>query len=176
MTRSTTIINIFGAPGAGKSTAAAGIYCRLKSRGVACEYVPEFAKELSYANDMETLENQFYVSAIQYHRIFKLLNKVDFIITDSPVLTGIVYDAQHLAGFSTLLDDIQSRHKSINILLWRDESAEYDMSGRHHTLGESDKIHIVIQRMLVLHGVKYKQFNAREFDKLYEYINSTLEV
>lgn len=39
------LINFFGAPGAGKSTASAYIFSKLKMAGVNAEYVPEFAKD-----------------------------------------------------------------------------------------------------------------------------------
>lgn len=39
------IINLFGAPGAGKSTGAAYVFSQLKAAGVNAELVTEFAKE-----------------------------------------------------------------------------------------------------------------------------------
>lgn len=39
------IINLFGAPGAGKSTGAAYVFSQLKAAGVNAELVTEFAKD-----------------------------------------------------------------------------------------------------------------------------------
>lgn len=42
----TIVINLLGAPGAGKSTLAALIFSKLKMKNIACEIVTEFAKDL----------------------------------------------------------------------------------------------------------------------------------
>lgn len=41
----TIVVNLFGAPGAGKSTGAAYIFALLKMAGVEAELVTEFAKD-----------------------------------------------------------------------------------------------------------------------------------
>jgi thymidylate kinase len=171
----TTIINIFGGPGAGKSTAAALLFARMRMKGISCEYIPEFAKELSRANDMESIENQFYVSAIQYHRQYRLLGKVDYIVTDSPVLTGIVYDQLNLKGFREILADIQNRSSSINILLIRDESKEYETEGRHHTGFEAEQLDGDIEKLLQKYNVSYYEFYASDMQLLPDYIFNLLD-
>lgn len=52
------IINLFGAPGAGKSTGAAYIFSKLKMLGVNAELVTEFAKDKVWENNTEVLSNQ----------------------------------------------------------------------------------------------------------------------
>lgn len=42
------VINLFGAPGAGKSTGAAIVFAELKKRGVNAELVTEFAKDKTW--------------------------------------------------------------------------------------------------------------------------------
>ena len=42
------VINLFGAAGSGKSTAASYIFSQLKMRGIECELVQEFAKDLTW--------------------------------------------------------------------------------------------------------------------------------
>lgn len=41
----TIVVNLFGVPGAGKSTGAAYIFYRLKINGINAELVTEFAKD-----------------------------------------------------------------------------------------------------------------------------------
>lgn len=176
MKKQTTIINIFGGPGVGKSTAAALVYAHMRMKGISCEYVSEFAKELSRSGDIESIENQFFVSAIQYHRQFKLLGKVDFIVTDSPVLSGLVYDQQCLNGFSEIMRDIHSKSVSINILLKRDHSREFEPEGRHHDIKESKIIDDKIEQMLDDYEIYYAEVNASEMIHLPDYIMHVLEV
>lgn len=42
------VINLFGAPGSGKSVAASYIFSQLKMKGVECELIQEFAKDLTW--------------------------------------------------------------------------------------------------------------------------------
>ena len=42
------VINLAGAPGAGKSTLATEIFSKLKKLGYNCEYVDEYAKHVVY--------------------------------------------------------------------------------------------------------------------------------
>jgi len=174
--KKTTIINIFGGPGIGKSTAAALLFAHMRMKGISCEYVPEFAKELSRAGDMESIENQFFISAVQYHRQYRLIGKVDFIVTDSPVLLGVVYDQQLLKGFNEIMRDIHGKSLSINILLTRDKSRDYENEGRHHNSTEADVFDKKIERMLDEYEVTYCKVNASEMHHLPDYIMHILEV
>lgn len=174
--KSTSIINIYGGPGIGKSTAATALFVALKLRGISCEYVPEFAKELSWKRDIETLQNQFYISAVQYERQRSLIGKVNFIITDAPVLQGLVYDQQLLYGFTSVLHDIHHRTHSIDILLVRDDSGEYCEEGRHHAKDEALVYDAKIEQLLQGCGVPFVRIQAQDTDVLINYVFSTLEV
>ena len=56
--RNTIVINAFGGPGSGKTTACFQIACELKKKGYVVEYVPEYAKELAKASHDE-LDNLY---------------------------------------------------------------------------------------------------------------------
>lgn len=49
------VINIFGGPGVGKSTVAAGLFYRLKCLHYSVELVEEFAKYLVYQGMVDVL-------------------------------------------------------------------------------------------------------------------------
>lgn len=86
------IINLFAGPGAGKSTLAALVFAELKTKGHNAELVPEFAKELTWAERMRELTYQPYVFGQQYKRIRTLYEAcVDYIVVDSPLLLSCVY-------------------------------------------------------------------------------------
>lgn len=62
----TMIINIYGGPGIGKSTIAAGLFnlMNVTYEGfTSVELVTEYAKDLIWENRLTTLQNQFYIDA-----------------------------------------------------------------------------------------------------------------
>jgi len=135
-----TVINIFGGPGAGKSTMASELFVMMKKLGYKVELVTEFAKDLVYADDNTRLDDQLMVFAEQHHRLFRLKDKVDFVITDSPLLIAKVYN-KSLNGviFNPFVDDIFDRYDNINFVLERDDSF-YQKYGRIHNLSQSKEI------------------------------------
>ena len=87
----TKVINFFGGPGVGKSTIASGIFHELKKKDCNCEYVSEYAKDVVWEGTTNLLENQIHVFSEQLRRQWRLINKVEYIITDSPLLLSSVY-------------------------------------------------------------------------------------
>ena len=64
------LINLFGGPGAGKSTGAAYIFSQLKMAGVNAELVTEFAKDKVWEGNKEVFKNQAYIFGKQYLPVF----------------------------------------------------------------------------------------------------------
>ena len=79
------VVNLFGAPGAGKSTGAAYIFSRLKLAGINAELVTEFAKDKVWEESKAVFQNQAYIFGKQYFRISRVQDKVDVVITDFAV-------------------------------------------------------------------------------------------
>ena len=85
------VVNLYGGPGAGKSTGAAYVFSRLKEAGVAAELVTEFAKDLTWDHSRAILD-QMFVFGTQYHWLARLeLDGVQAAVTDSPLLLSVVY-------------------------------------------------------------------------------------
>ncbi len=91
MKTKTKIINLFGGPGAGKSTTMSGLFYKMKMDGMNVEFASEYAKDLAYEKTIDLLQNQMHVFAEQFRRQWRLIDQVDFIITDSPLILSSVY-------------------------------------------------------------------------------------
>lgn len=170
------IINLFGAPGAGKSTGAAYIFSKLKMLGVNAELVTEFAKDKVWENNTEVLSNQTYVFGKQHFRISRCANKVDVIVTDSPLLLSALYNKSDLLGeeFNDLVAKIFKSYNSVNYFIERDKP--YNPKGRLQTENESDCLAEKIKDMLAKYDIQYenRRGNLSAYDKIVEDIYSQL--
>ena len=94
----TKVVNFYGGPSAGKSTMAAQLFGWMKNKRMNVEYVPEFAKQLTW-RQAGCLDDQFYVFGNQHHELYTLKDQVDYIITDSPLLMSMHYADVGLSKF-----------------------------------------------------------------------------
>ena len=101
--RKTLVINLFGGPGVGKSTMCASIFSKLKILGFECEMATEYVKDIVWEESFKKLENQIYIFGKQHARVHRLLNKVDIVITDSPLLKSRVYDQDNNLALKNLV-------------------------------------------------------------------------
>ena len=92
------VINFFGEPGSGKSTAAAGLFYLLKQKKYNIELVTEFAKDLVYDEHYKALSSQNFVFANQEYRLSRLESSVDYAIMDSPILLSAIYAPEGYPG------------------------------------------------------------------------------
>ncbi len=127
----TKVVNLTGGPGSGKSTTAALLFAKLKMLGINCELVTEYAKDKVWEESFKTLDNQLYVLGKQYHRIHRLMGKVDYIITDAPLLHSLHYGEHMPSSFKQLVLDLNKEIPALNILLRRLKA--YNPKGRIQT-------------------------------------------
>ncbi len=124
------VVNLFAGPGAGKSTTAAGIFFQLKLAGIDCELVREYAKDVVWEGRSTLLddEGQFYIFAKQRKRMLDIRNKVDVIVTDSPLLLSRIYGANLSQSFHDLVGEEFERFDNINFFVER--TKPYNPNGR----------------------------------------------
>jgi nicotinamide riboside kinase len=144
----TKVINIIGAPGAGKSTIAAHIFSELKWRGLNAELVTEYAKELTWEGRLEELKNQIPVYLEQYNRMSRLRGKVDYIVTDSPLIISYFYGSKHDSGEEFLEGVHKDFNKWDNLTIFLNRTSPYHTEGRSQTSDESDKYSTEMRDML----------------------------
>lgn len=135
----TLVVNLFGGPGTGKSTIAAGTFFQLKANHINAELVTEYAKDKVWEDSLAVLANQIYIFANQHQRVFRCMGKVDVIITDSPVNLGLIYGNMYGNRMSDELSNLIrhefGRNDNLNIVLQR--SGNYDRRGRVQTEEEA---------------------------------------
>lgn len=149
------VVNLFGAPGSGKSTGAAFIFARLKMAGVNCELITEYAKDKTWEGNMTALNCQEYIFGKQSYRMMRCRDKVDVIVTDSPLPLGIFYNTNPILGkeYEKVVLDVFNSYNNLNYDIIR--VREYVQAGRNQTQEESDEIGDKIQFFLDDHGIEY---------------------
>ncbi len=168
----TQIYNFFAGPGAGKSTMAAGLFYELKMAGKNVELVTEYAKDLTWEKRHDTLGNQAYVFGKQYHRLSRLLGKVDAIITDSPILLSYSYAKDVPDSFKQSIVDIFKGMNNYNFFVRRRKI--YNPIGRNQTEDESKAIDNSILELLGEFRIKYEKVEGTR-EGLQELIGKVLE-
>ena len=146
------VINLFGGPGAGKSTTASELFALMKRQGLKVELVTEFAKDLTWEARTGTLTNQLYVLGKQDQRLRRLVGQVDWAITDSPLLLAHAYAVKppfNQAWFHEAVDGAFRSYENRNVYLHR--VAPYAAFGRSQTEAEADEIGRTIERLLADH-------------------------
>jgi hypothetical protein len=100
--RKTIVINLLGGPGVGKTVLAAALFAHMKMQGVNVEQVQEEVKGLIYENRRPQAFDQLYYLGVQSRKESQFYNKVDFIVTDAPLLLFPFYESYEALGNTTM--------------------------------------------------------------------------
>lgn len=175
----TTVVNLYGAPGAGKSTGAAYVFSKLKLDGVNCEYVPEFAKDKCWEDNKTVFaipENQFFIGANQLYRMTVLKDKVDVIITDSPLYLNAFYNTSDALGkeYETVMFRLSEMFDNMNFLIHRMKA--YSNAGRIQTAVEADRMAADLVEFLGKRSIEYMDVtgDVEGYEALYKTVKQRL--
>ena len=164
------VINLFGAPGAGKSTGATYIFSQLKMRGINAEYVSEFPKDKVWEESKEAFKNQAYLFGNQYFRISRCKDKVDVIVTDSPLPLSLLYNQDVNLGedFNKVVMKVFNSFNNLNYYINR--TKPYNPKGRLQNEKESDELVSPLKNLLTINEIKYNEYNGElsDYNKIVE--------
>lgn len=164
------VINLYGGPGAGKSTVAAGLFSRMKIEGHYVELVTEFARDEINSGSEHMLQYQDWIFAQQHLKLARLEDRgVDYVITDSPLLLVNIYakktkfnDQPYSSAFNRFVVEVDRSYDSINYFIQRRSDFQEKDKGRVHDLNEALAIDNDIQKMLNSAAIPYTTIPADE--------------
>lgn len=169
--KKTKVINLFAGSGAGKSTLAAGLFHTMKVSGYSVELVTEFVKTMAWENIIPNKYDQPYIFGNQSKNESRLYGKVDYVITDSPLLLGPVYENFYnghsitMAAVEKFLDVACTNGiEHVNFLLER--SNAFDGTGRFETEQQAKHIDNLIENKLIDIKAPYFILNKGMKDKI----------
>lgn len=176
MVKDALVVNLFAGPGTGKSTTAALLFGKLKVAGYNTEYVSEYAKDLVWEERTNALAFQPYVSVKQIWRQHRLRDKVDIIITDSPILLGMVYKGDgYTNNFGLFLRESFEGFNNVNFFLERNPEAHpWNQAGRGQTEAEAMQIDAKIRSMLLALGAQYRSVAVMDGEQTADFIRDTI--
>jgi hypothetical protein len=153
------VINLFAGPGSGKSTTAAGLFYLLKNAGSNSELVTEFAKQLVWQERHATFGDQLYILAKQNHKLQTLKGKVEFAVTDSPLLLSNIYaPKEYIGGFDVLVNNTFDSYDNLNFFIRRVKP--YNPVGRNQGEMVAKEIDVIIKKYLDIRGIPYLQVDG----------------
>lgn len=141
------VLNIFGAPGSGKSLAALGLVGWLKRMRWNAEYVPEFAKDQVWANSSHKLKMQNWIFANQEMRLRMLSSRIAFAVTDSPLPLSVFYEPDgYPSSFRSLVFYFFNEYDNVNVFLKRTHA--YSTVGRMQNEAEAQQMELRMEAFL----------------------------
>lgn len=162
------VINFLGEPGCGKSTASTYVFSKLKMLGINCEYVSEFMKDKVYEENNVVPKYQEYVFGKQSFKLDRVKDKVDVIITDSPLILSVLYNTDEVLGedFNKVVIRKFNSFDNYNILLTRHH--EYVKDGRFQNEKQSIDLRTNLVNILKKYNIDYvvRNSNLDEYNKL----------
>lgn len=152
----TKVINLLGAPGAGKSVLAVDLFSLMKKKYASVELVTEYAKELHYEGLRSENLDPLDVFAEQHRRVNRLIGNVEFVITDSPLYLSAFYATKisYPKEFGDYVVALSKRFNNVNIMLQRNH--RYDPRGRSQGEEESNAIHHELIEFLTKHSISFE--------------------
>lgn len=174
----TTIISMYGGPGAGKSTSAAYMYYLLKAAGENVELVREYVKDWAWEGRSIGAYDQIYFLGKQARKESMLFGKVKWLVTDSPMFMNYYYatlystprlgEAIKSAVLAFYEQSLEDGHQHHHVLLHR--TNPYVQEGRYQNEQEALSIDDGVEKMLdqlKIPGVIHCESNEESLRKLW---------
>ncbi len=175
----TTVINLYGGSGLGKSTTAALIFGEMKLKGMHCELVREYAKEWAWGDRKIMPEDQEHILAVQLSREQLYYGKLDYVVTDSPLLLGPIYQKYYSGSdpiaaevFKNLKIAEQSGVKYMNFLLKRNKP--FDPRGRFETEEQAKEVDACVEAYLNHYSIQFDIVGSEGNERVHEIISKVI--
>lgn len=162
---------MLGGSGVGKSTLAAGLYYQMKLAHKNVELVREYVKLLAWQGIKPGQYDQVNIFGEQCKLEHSLYGKVEYIVTDSPIILAPIYEHFYHGDSMTEEAAIKFLEKSknngvehINLVLTRGK--EYDTEGRFQTLEEAQQVDTMVRNFLFKYNMPFIEIHGPEQERV----------
>jgi hypothetical protein len=163
------VINLFGAPGRGKSSVRSGVFWLMKSHHLSVEEVSEYAKYLVLTErHWQLKEEQLYLFSKQHHKQLIIERAgYEYAVTDSPLqLCAFYAPSGYYSYFDKLVNEMDGHFENINFFLTRDVESEpenFENRGRYHDLRASIEVEKRMLDFLDKKNIRFEMVNVDIF-------------
>lgn len=159
------VVNMFGSPGAGKTTKALMTTALLKEAGIDSDISLEVVKSYIHAGAENLLAYQNYIFAEQERNLRFLLNsrEVEFAVSDSPLLLPVLYAKEQPHYFKDLVFEHFNQYDNINFFIHRKH--KYSFNSRVHDEKQSNLIAKKMYAFLVNNNIPFTEINSTDDTK-----------
>jgi len=180
----TKVVNLFGASGVGKSTTAAATFAKFKMAGRHTELVSEYVKTMAWEQRLPGKFDQAYIFGKQARRESILYDKVDYIITDSPLWLSAFYEQRYVGkeiispAVHNFMDYAQE-NGVIHHNFWLRRNKPYDTRGRFESEEGSKENHKLLRSFLDKHKVPLIEVPTTDEERaefIFNYFEKVIEV
>jgi len=159
----TTVINLIGGPGCGKSTLAAEIFAKMKRLNMNVEMVREVAKEWAWEGKKIGPFEQLAILGEQIKKESSLYGKVEYLVTDSPVLLGAFYfEHNHKQTFANDMVHQYYKYAKEKGIIFKNyqlcRNKPYNPEGRFESERQAKVLDKKILNFLLDHKYDFSQF------------------
>ena len=148
----------------------ADLFYALKLKNKTVEMCPEIIKQWAWDGIKPNKYDQYFLMGQEIKQQSRLFGKVDFAISDSPVLQNAFYN-WYLNGEDNLYQpfiDYRSitmadGHEFRNFMLFRNKP--FEPNGRYQTAEEADNIAIHLVNYLEMHGMHFPVLNGKDHER-----------
>ena len=164
----TQIITLYGGPGTGKSTTSAHMFAEMKQRGLSVELVREYVKKWAWQGRKISGYDEYLFVGKQIHEEATLFGKVDYIVTDKPLIMDIYYAERYAnpsiargirtAVLSYYEAAAKDGHTHKHVFLRR--SKPYDARGRYQDETTARSMDDEIRELLISIGFDFTEMST----------------
>ena len=167
----TILINMLGCPSSGKTSLSAKLFAQLKAMDLNAEYTSEYVKGWAWEGKKVGPFDQFYIFGKETHNQSRLFDKVDFIISDSPVMLTAFY--HYFYNGNEALNEVchnfynlaeEAGVQVVNFFLPRKK--KYIAKGRYQTQEEADALAFQLKEWLNKEGYVYEELTCSDKERI----------
>lgn len=171
MNYNTTVINLWGGPGVGKSSLSAELYYLLKQSRISSELVREYVKDWAWEGRQIGPYDQPQIVGKQISAEASKYGKVAVIITDSPMMLSAFYQDYYRGNeyISTMIKGHMSVARSngvkyLDFLIPR--TVAYDAEGRYETEAQALALDAALLDYLHRHEINYETLPTSTYTRV----------